>query len=428
MTRERALPVLTNPTREARARGAGDGRLRAVTTRACDVADGTARIVASPRARASPRGGRTEVRCHEIWRQSYGYPGGIHLFLFASWSVNPGIGRTRVPKFFEYAYCKPSSGVLSEILSRACRSISVATRGGARRLPATMARGDATARDYPKLQNGSSTRGLEDADPETREAVLALRGDWKFYAVFSFCHTFRAVMRLPAFTADRLERALLDPTREVVVIELILRLIEDGSRTVRLEVNDWERRLKRRVRQIAHETDCRGCVPGSRDGERRGRRGRGGRKSEGRRGDPERSSSTRGNEGRGRGDRPRGRRRGLCRRPRRRRVRSDRRRAAPARLPPSRPKHVFQSRAIRAPGRAQRAVRTLPRVRRGVRGRGGGDGGGARRRRRGRGTSGTEAGRRSVGADAESRVLRRRGGGQAVAPGPARGRGRRRAP
>ena len=62
-------------------------------------------------------------------------------------------------------------------------------------------------------------------------------------------------MRLPAFTADRLERALLDPTREVVVIELILRLIEDGSRTVRLEVNDWERRLKRRVRQIAHETD-----------------------------------------------------------------------------------------------------------------------------------------------------------------------------
>ena len=118
-----------------------------------------------------------------------------------------------------------------------------------------MARGDATARDYPKLQNGSSTRGLEDADPETREAVLALRGDWKFYAVFSFCHTFRAVMRLPAFTADRLERALLDPTLEVVVIELILRLIEDGSRTVRLEVNDWERRLKRRVRQIAHETD-----------------------------------------------------------------------------------------------------------------------------------------------------------------------------
>ena len=96
---------------------------------------------------------------------------------------------------------------------------------------------------------------MEDADPETREAVLALRGDWKFYAVFSFCHTFRAVMRLPAFTADRLERALLDPTREVVVIELILRLIEDGSRTVRLEVNDWERRLKRRVRQIAHETD-----------------------------------------------------------------------------------------------------------------------------------------------------------------------------
>ena len=118
-----------------------------------------------------------------------------------------------------------------------------------------MARGDATARDYPKLQNGSSTRGLEDADPETREAVLALRGDWKFYAVFSFCHTFRAVLRLPAFSADRLERALLDPAREVVVIELILRLIEEGSRTVRLEVNDWERRLKRRVRQIAHETD-----------------------------------------------------------------------------------------------------------------------------------------------------------------------------
>ena len=46
--------------------------------------------------------------------------------------------------------------------------------------------------------------------------------------MFSFCHTFRAVIGF-AFTADRLERALLDPTREVVVIELILRLIEDGS-------------------------------------------------------------------------------------------------------------------------------------------------------------------------------------------------------
>ena len=135
------------------------------------------------------------------------------------------------------------------------RSDALATRGGATRLPAKMVRGDATAREYPKLQNGSSTRGLEGADPETREAVLALRGDWKFYAVFSFCHTFRAVMRLPVFTADRLERALLDPAREGGVIELILRLIEDGSRTVRLEVNDWERRLKRRVRQIAHETD-----------------------------------------------------------------------------------------------------------------------------------------------------------------------------
>lgn len=41
-------------------------------------------------------------------------------------------------------------------------------------------------------------------DPETRDAVMAMRGDWKFYATVSFCHTFRALLKLPKFTADQL--------------------------------------------------------------------------------------------------------------------------------------------------------------------------------------------------------------------------------
>lgn len=65
---------------------------------------------------------------------------------------------------------------------------------------------DARARTshYPHLDNGSSTHGTSDMDPETRDAVMAMRGDWKFYATVSFCHTFRALLKLPKFTADQL--------------------------------------------------------------------------------------------------------------------------------------------------------------------------------------------------------------------------------
>ena len=118
-----------------------------------------------------------------------------------------------------------------------------------------MGRGDSTARGYLTLAKGSSTFGLDDCDVETRDATLSLRRDWKFYALVSFCHTFRAVMRLPEFTSDQLERGLLDPTGEVVVIELLLRLIETGPRGAKLAVNDWEKRLKHAVHQIAQESD-----------------------------------------------------------------------------------------------------------------------------------------------------------------------------
>ena len=95
----------------------------------------------------------------------------------------------------------------------------------------------------------------KEARAATMAAAVALRCDWKFYAVVSFCHTFRAVMRLPAFSADQLERGLVDPLNEVVVIELVMRLIEKGGRSVKLAVNDWERRLKTAVNQIAQESD-----------------------------------------------------------------------------------------------------------------------------------------------------------------------------
>ena len=110
---------------------------------------------------ATPRGGRTDVCGARIFiGKSYGYPDGIHvLFLFRVMVCEPRNRPDPGPDIFEYAYCKPSSGVLSEILSRACRSISVATRGVARRLPATMAR----RRDRARLSK-ASRMGLRRAD------------------------------------------------------------------------------------------------------------------------------------------------------------------------------------------------------------------------------------------------------------------------
>ena len=61
-----------------------------------------------------------------------------------------------------------------------------------------------TTRGYPRLENGSSSYGTGDMTPETRDAVMSMRSDWKFYATVSFCHTFRAVLKLPKFTADQL--------------------------------------------------------------------------------------------------------------------------------------------------------------------------------------------------------------------------------
>lgn len=83
-------------------------------------------------------------------------------------------------------------------------------------------REDALSRHYPKLEDGSSVFGLEEYlfNRATREHVLGNRSDWKFYALSSFCHTFRAVLRLPAFTGDQLERSLVDPAKHVLTLEV----------------------------------------------------------------------------------------------------------------------------------------------------------------------------------------------------------------
>ena len=38
---------------------------------------------------------------------------------------------------------------------------------------------------------------------------MSMRGDWKFYATVSFCHTFRSLLKLPKFTADQLGASVL---------------------------------------------------------------------------------------------------------------------------------------------------------------------------------------------------------------------------
>ena len=81
-------------------------------------------------------------------------------------------------------------------------------------------REDSLSRHYPKLQDGSSVFGLEEFDDEARAHVIGNRSDWKFYALCSFCHTFRAVLRLPTFTGDELERSLVDPAKHVLTLEV----------------------------------------------------------------------------------------------------------------------------------------------------------------------------------------------------------------
>lgn len=65
-------------------------------------------------------------------------------------------------------------------------------------------RASTSASHYPRLDNGSSTHGVSEMDPETRDAVLAMRSEWKMYATIAFCHTFRALLKLPRFTGDQL--------------------------------------------------------------------------------------------------------------------------------------------------------------------------------------------------------------------------------
>lgn len=81
-------------------------------------------------------------------------------------------------------------------------------------------REDSLSRHYPKLQDGSSVFGLEEFDDEARAHVIGNRSDWKFYALCSFCHTFRAVLRFPTFTGDELERSLVDPAKHVLTLEV----------------------------------------------------------------------------------------------------------------------------------------------------------------------------------------------------------------
>ena len=58
------------------------------------------------------------------------------------------------------------------------------------------------ARGYPRLENGSSTYGTKDLDPETKRVVMYLRGNWQFYAALSFFNTFRPLLRFPLCTGD----------------------------------------------------------------------------------------------------------------------------------------------------------------------------------------------------------------------------------
>lgn len=121
----------------------------------------------------------------------------------------------------------------------------------------------AAPRDDPRVATGSSASGTETMDDRAREAVMALRSDWRFFAVHAFCHAFAAVLRLPAFTCEDLERSLLDPTEgELLCVEVCLRLIEDppryghaSGRERRLAVNDWESRLLEHARVVADDSD-----------------------------------------------------------------------------------------------------------------------------------------------------------------------------
>ena len=56
---------------------------------------------------------------------------------------------------------------------------------------------------YPRLENGSSTFGVDTLGVDA-PAAMAMRSDWKFYALASFCYTFRPTLRLPRFTLDQL--------------------------------------------------------------------------------------------------------------------------------------------------------------------------------------------------------------------------------
>ena len=111
--------------------------------------------------------------------------------------------------------------------------------------------------NFPKFdpEAGSSVYGVSSLSRKDHKRwMLDLRSDWRFFHVVSFVVNFSAMLLLPAFKPEELERGLLFPEECSKLIELMCRLMfsseendeKEGEKEVvkeTLTIGDWEGQL-----------------------------------------------------------------------------------------------------------------------------------------------------------------------------------------
>jgi hypothetical protein len=96
----------------------------------------------------------------------------------------------------------------------------------------------------------SSSNAADNKDVSEADSLVALRSSWKFAAVIQFCRLWSSTLRLRAFSADQLERVLLEPEAyRSWIAELVHKLLRPDPSLPYVEKDSerWERQLLLRV-------------------------------------------------------------------------------------------------------------------------------------------------------------------------------------
>jgi hypothetical protein len=122
--------------------------------------------------------------------------------------------------------------------------------GGSSSCPSDQSDTDATPDSSRPVPVYSSSNAADNKDVSEADSLVALRSSWKFAAVIQFCRLWSSTLRLRAFSADHLERVLLEPEAyRSWIAELVHKLLRADPSLPYVEKDSerWERQLLLRV-------------------------------------------------------------------------------------------------------------------------------------------------------------------------------------